>query len=1138
MDDLDLLREYAERKSEPAFATLVKRHANLVYSAARRQVRDQNLVEEVAQAVFLILAEKAASIRPPIVLSGWLFRTTRFVAANALRREQTRHHYEREAMAVPFESSPSESAWERIAPLLDEALIGLRDKDRDALVLRFMEKKSFREVGDALGTTEDNAQKRVTRALEKLRSFFGRRGHLIPAVTLAGILTANSVQAASGGLVASIMAAASAKKGGAVISGATLCQTTLQMLARARFKMLALRSAGVLLLAATALLVVQNRPSAPPAAQAQIQARSGEQPSPAAPGSPAPVAVSTTLQPERRFAFRVLDATNDAPQSGVKLTLREVADYPNRTTSEFLTDRNGFGLLPSPGMEQKNWGYQIEVFQDGYVPKYVSWSAGQGDIFGDFPMEYTTKLERGVTVGGVVVNEGSDPIEGVRVVFSVSGSAPGSSRDRERLTMMGNYHEERSDAQGRWTCNHVPEQFGMITWRLVHREYQDVTYRTSAPEAGTSVGLPRLPKADYLAGRALMSMKRGLVITGIVVDEAGQPVFNAKVTQDRDFRKPEASLLTDGEGRFRFQNVREKATTLTIQSDGFAPQDRKLKPVADLEEQRFILLKGGLLRGRVLDESSQPVGKATVRVASDSFGYEMFEWRAKTDAEGRFEWLTAPLTAQKYSASAGDYDSSSGLELPTDGVEHVITLTRNTRKRLRLTTWAFDAETKQPIRKFKVAVAEAQDPVTNAASIIGLGFSTPQPKGEGKTGVGVVTLSSYTTRFAAEIQAEGYLPTRVTNVNSGQGELTLTFELRKGEPVRGVVRSPDGQPVKGALVLLLAEHDQAQMLLPGQFQADRIPIAGRTQTDAQGRFSFGPKLEMRNVIASHTLGFGKISVDDLKPSEEIILEPWGRVEGVFKVGTQPNANQMVRLEEFHWRFGGWPALMITLRTKTDADGRFVFEGVPPGERKVCFSPTLSNGRSGASAFSHEQPVIVKPGETTQVTLGGTGRTVAGRVSAPGISKPIDWQQDVHNLKLKVGIPSEAVVPEREDFPTDEAYMSALKACADRSRPFWLSEAGREAQRMQRTYMLLFNPDGSFRVDDVPPGSYELSVTPMEPPAPIKTVGGGSVFPSFGTKPIGSLKMEIVVPEADGEQARAALDLGLLYLKPTAPLPAE
>jgi hypothetical protein len=291
---------------------------------------------------------------------------------------------------------------------------------------------------------------------------------------------------------------------------------------------------------------------------------------------------------------------------------------------------------------------------------------------------------------------------------------------------------------------------------------------------------------------------------------------------------------------------------------------------------------------------------------------------------------------------------------------------------------------------------------------------------------------------------------------------------------------------------------------------------------------------MHNVIASHSLGFADIAVEDLKSSEEIILQPWGRVEGVLKVGARPAANQTVRLQNFYWRFGGWPTLMIVRQTTTDADGRFVFEGVPPGERKVSSGPRLREGGMGASAFSHDQLVLVKPGEATFVTLGGAGRTVLGRVSVDGVSTRIDWQQDVHNLTLKVGIPPEAVMPVREDFATDKEYTVAISEYAERSRPFWLSEAGREAQRMQRTCVLLFEPDGSFRVNDVPPGTYELSVTPMEPPAPVKTAGGGMAFPTFGIRPIGLLKMEIVVPGVEEGTPDVPMNLGTLRLKPISP----
>jgi RNA polymerase sigma factor (sigma-70 family) len=207
-DNSVLLRQYAEDHSDEAFAELVTRHIDLVYSVALRHVGDPHQAEEVTQAVFITLAKKATQLRHDKALSSWLFQATRLTASNFVRGETRRHRREQEAHMQAVLNESRSDDWPSIAPWLDDAVAGLSEKDRLVIVLRFYEGRNLREVGAALGASEDAAQKRISRAIERLREYLAKHGVPIGASGLVVAISANAVQAAPVGLAIAVSTAA------------------------------------------------------------------------------------------------------------------------------------------------------------------------------------------------------------------------------------------------------------------------------------------------------------------------------------------------------------------------------------------------------------------------------------------------------------------------------------------------------------------------------------------------------------------------------------------------------------------------------------------------------------------------------------------------------------------------------------------------------------------------------------------------------------------------------------------------------------------------------------------------------------------------------------------------------------------
>ena len=219
--DMELLRQYAGRNSEEAFAALVARHVNLVYAAALRKTGNADAAGEITQAVFIILANKAGRLSQRTILSGWLYQATRLTAANFLRTEVRRVRREQEAYMQSLANATEPELWPQMAPLLEDAMGQLGEKDRNAIALRFFEGKSFQEIGAAFGASENAAKKRVAHALEKLHQYFSKHGVSSTTAIIAGAISANSAHAAPVGLATTITAT--------VIKGPAVAASTLAL---------------------------------------------------------------------------------------------------------------------------------------------------------------------------------------------------------------------------------------------------------------------------------------------------------------------------------------------------------------------------------------------------------------------------------------------------------------------------------------------------------------------------------------------------------------------------------------------------------------------------------------------------------------------------------------------------------------------------------------------------------------------------------------------------------------------------------------------------------------------------------------------------------------------------------------------
>ena len=361
--DMDLVREYVRANSEQAFRILVERHINMVHAVALRQTDQPQFAEDVTQAVFIVLAEKAASLPQETLLAGWLFRATRFAAANVRRAEARRKHWEQKA--AQMEPNPDSDA-EQITPLLNQALEALPEQDRAAILLRFFENKSMDEVGHSLGTSTNAAKMRLSRAVEKLRLIFRRKGVAVSTTALMGVLSAQAAHAAPAGLASSVATLAFLKQTSA--STLPIVKGTLILMAQTKSKTLLIAALVLLLGGATALIIQQSGKSTSPASPGAEKAAAKETQGGTKPASTTPA----TNAAAKVLVFRNVPSWNRNPDFEDAMASMRIDHEVKPATEMSRADLSAYRVIVIPGAQWNTDFYQEYAANADRFDSYVT----------------------------------------------------------------------------------------------------------------------------------------------------------------------------------------------------------------------------------------------------------------------------------------------------------------------------------------------------------------------------------------------------------------------------------------------------------------------------------------------------------------------------------------------------------------------------------------------------------------------------------------------------------------------------------------------------------------------------------------------------------------------------------------------
>jgi RNA polymerase sigma factor (sigma-70 family) len=1061
------------------FAELVDRHGPMVLRLCRRVLKSPQDAEDASQAAFLVLARRARTIRKCESLGSWLFGTAFRIARRARRSAARQRQLERQGAEMApkchmeSQDASRDDTWSELYAELDR----LSEILRGPLVLCYLEGLTNEQAAQRLRLPVRTIQRRLAQGRDRLRARLVRRG----VAPVMGLLAASlSTDAATAELPAvwavnTVHAAVQI-----VVQGNASGVASLGALTMMEGLMGAILDAKLKVAALTVLLTGVMLLGLLPLARGQRTAAVGltKEPMSTARIAQAKPAVTQAKPCE----VIVIAKDTGKPLVGAiccyLIDLEKVETTTNdQGEATLLLDRQTFG----------RGSLSLDVWADGYVQQRYSFSNADKRLE-PVPERLKVELFRGTeTFGGVVKDEAGQPIAGATV--ALWGYLDKKEDSRELVYMV----RSTSDAQGRWRNSSLrPMRF--IYLYVSHTDFlsdDDLHVRAVGQPNGSTI--PSF--ADLRALKREDVMARGVEIRGRVLDEEGKPLVGATVGWVADhntFFDKMAKTVTDGAGQYRFQNARPGTVAIVAKTKGREPELKEIDAAPGMDAIDFRLGAGKPLLGRVVDDQGKPVVGAFVNI--DTWRrYRCLGVFLSTDGDGRFSWVEAPSDEVLINASKAGYLPVFQQRVRADGSEVKLTLMPS----LEISGTIKDAETGKRIENPSIE-SGVVDPVTGE-----VGWSK-NPKVFAISGHLQASLNAANAKaFKIRVGAGGYETVVSPEFRVADGNATFNVELKKAKTGTGMVLGPEGQPIAGATVILLRRQGGLHLRAgKAQTGGQGGPLTATTEPD--GTFSLPTNEDQYVLVAAHDRYYGDCTKEQFEKAHELRVAPWGRLVGTLKIGSKLGAGVKVELNsEPSDRFPGIDISSKDEKT-TDGEGRFVFEKVVPGAVRI--SRRISQGMDRDS-WDLGRLFSVKAGETTESQVGGLGRPVIGQLAAPqGMATPRGFFRD-YEIQLESN---------RAYFPYPLELIRNGQ-WSDWGHGWRESEEGRAYLRDYTSRTLRADENGSFRLDDVPEGVYQVHARPRQAVEMKRAGKEHTLAPTF--------YQTLVVPPVAGGQSDEPIHLG-------------